>query len=190
MPLRFFQSPAMRQRRSPRHWALLRSVAGLGAALLITGAAGGLHLNGLALTTPAYAAESAGPPGFADIVQKVKPAVISVRVRLDGGSQTMGGGAPRMAQGSGFFISANGYAVTNNHVVDHATAVEITTNEGKTYTAEVVGTDAKTDVALLKVEGHADFPYVTFSSAPTRVGDWVLVVGNPFGLGGTGAAGF
>src|ERR1700674_1781397 len=185
MPSHLSQEPATPKHRFPRRWALLSSVAGLGAALLITGATGGLHRNGLDLTTPARAAENAGPPEFADIVQKVKPAVISVRVRLDDRSQAIGGNAPRMAQGSGFFISANGYAVTNNHVVDHATAVEITTNEGKTYTAEVVGTNAKTDVALLKVEGHADFPYVTFSNTPARVGEWVLVVGNPFGLGGT-----
>jgi serine protease Do len=189
MPSHPCQEPATPKHRSPRRWALMTSVTGLGAALLITGAAGGLHLDRLDLIAPAYAAESAGPPGFADIVQKVKPAVISVRVRLDAAPQISGSNAPRMAQGSGFFISANGYAVTNNHVVDHATAVEITTNEGKSYRAEVVGTDAKTDVALLKVEGHADFPYVTFSNAPTRVGDWVLVVGNPFGLGGTVTAG-
>jgi serine protease Do len=170
-----------------RRWALLSSVTG--AALLITGAAGPLHLPGLDLVTPAYSAESAGPPGFADIVQKVKPAVLSVRVRLGGGQQTVGGGGQGVALGSGFFISADGYAVTNNHVVDHATTVEITTNDGKTYTANVVGTDAKTDVALLKVNGHADFPFVTFATTPTRVGDWVLVVGNPFGLGGTVTAG-
>jgi serine protease Do len=170
-----------------RRWALLSSVTG--AALLISGAAGPLHLPGLDLVTPAYAAESAGPPGFADIVQKVKPAVLSVRVRLGGGQQTVGGRGQGVALGSGFFISADGYAVTNNHVVDHATAVEVTTSDGKTYTADVVGTDAKTDVALLKVNGHGDFPYVTFASTPTRVGDWVLVVGNPFGLGGTVTAG-
>jgi serine protease Do len=189
MPSHPCQEPATPKHSFPRRWTRLTSVIGLGAALLITGAAGGRHSAGLDLVTPVHAAESAGPAGFADIVQKVKPAVISVRVRLDAGPQMSGGNAPRMAQGSGFFISANGYAVTNNHVVEHATAVEITTNEGKTYAAEVVGTDTKTDVALLKVEGRADFPYVTFASTPIRVGDWVLVVGNPFGLGGTVTAG-
>jgi serine protease Do len=189
MPSHPSQEPATSKHRSARRFTRLSSATGLGAALLITGAAGALHLNGLGLTTPAYAAESAGPPGFADIVQKVKPAVVSVRVRLDGRSPADGGNAPRMAQGSGFFISADGYAVTNNHVVAQATAVEITANDGKTYTAGVVGTDARTDVALLKVEGRADFPYVTFANKPMRVGDWVLVVGNPFGLGGTVTAG-
>src|ERR1700730_2507420 len=168
MPSHSSQEPATSKHFSARRFARLSSATALGAALLITGAAGALHLHGLGLTTPAYAAENAGPPGFADVVQKVKPAVVSVRVRLDGGN------GARLAQGSGFFISADGYAVTNNHVVAQATAVEITTSEGKTYAAGVVGTDAKTAVALLKVEGRADFPYGTFSNKPTRVGDWVL----------------
>ena len=94
-----------------------------------------------------------------------------------------------MAQGSGFFISADGYIVTNNHVVDHATEVTVTTNEGKTLDAKVIGTDPKTDLALLKVKGDSDFPFVGFASQAPRVGDWVIAVGNPFGLGGTVTAG-
>ena len=94
----------------------------------------------------------------------------------------------RMAQGSGFFITADGYIVTNNHVVDHATEVTITTADGKTMPAKVIGVDSKTDLALLKAQG-ADFPFVTFASQPPRVGDWVIAVGNPFGLGGTVTAG-
>ena len=69
----------------------------------------------------------------------------------------------RMGQGSGFFISADGYAVTNNHVVDKAESVEVTTDDGKTYTAKVIGTDPKTDLALIKVEGRSDFPHVTLA---------------------------
>jgi serine protease Do len=91
--------------------------------------------------------------------------------------------------GSGFFISADGYAVTNNHVVDHAKSVEITTDDGKTYTAKVIGTDAKTDLALIKVDGKSDFTYVNFESDAPRVGDWVVAVGNPYGLGGSVTAG-
>ena len=91
--------------------------------------------------------------------------------------------------GSGFFISADGYAVTNNHVVDHAKSVDITTDDGKTYTAKVIGTDAKTDLALIKVEGKSDFAYVDFETETPRVGDWVVAVGNPYGLGGTVTAG-
>jgi len=94
-----------------------------------------------------------------------------------------------MAQGSGFFISADGYAVTNNHVVEKAESVEVTTDDGKTYTAKVIGTDPRTDLALIKVEGRSDFPFVKLSDNAPRVGDWVLAVGNPFGLGGTVTAG-
>ena len=103
-----------------------------------------------------------------------------------------GGQAPKRfgeALGSGFFISPDGYAVTNNHVVDHAKSVSITTDDGKVYTAKVIGTDPKTDVALIKVDGRSDFPFVKLASSSPRIGDWVLAVGNPFGLGGTVTAG-
>ena len=171
---------------------------------------------------------AARPVGFADIVEKVKPAVVSVRVKVEAGPQLssdnfqmpqggqgspfefffkrfgmpdgkggpgMGGpGAPNrhnftMGQGSGFFISPDGFAVTNNHVVDKAETVEVTTDEGKTYTAKVIGTDPRTDLALIKIEGRSDFPYVRLADASPRIGDWVLAVGNPFGLGGTVTAG-
>ena len=92
------------------------------------------------------------------------------------------------AQGSGFFISADGYIVTNDHVVDHATEVTVTTSDGKSMPAKVIGVDSKTDLALLKAQG-SDFPYVNFASQAPRVGDWVIAVGNPFGLGGTVTAG-
>jgi serine protease Do len=92
-------------------------------------------------------------------------------------------------QGSGFFITADGYAVTNNHVVDKADTVEVTADDGKNYTAKVIGTDPRTDIALIKVEGRSDFPYVHLAEKSPRVGDWVLAVGNPFGLGGTVTAG-
>ena len=92
------------------------------------------------------------------------------------------------AQGSGFFITADGYAVTNNHVVDKAKAVEITTDDGKTYDAKVVGA-ARTDLALIKVDGRSDFPYVKLAETSPHIGDWVVAVGNPFGLGGTVTAG-
>jgi serine protease Do len=94
-----------------------------------------------------------------------------------------------MAQGSGFFISPDGYAVTNNHVVERGQKVEIKADNGKTYTAKVIGSDPRTDIALLKADGPGDFPYVTFADKLPRVGDWVLAVGNPFGLGGTVTAG-
>src|SRR5262249_25420366 len=92
-------------------------------------------------------------------------------------------------EGSGFFISRDGYAVTNYHVVDHAKTVEVTTDDGTKYAAKVVGTDPGSDLALIKVDGKNDFTYVNFADQEPRIGDWVVAVGNPFGLGGTVTAG-
>ncbi len=196
-------------------------------------AVGAVTIEALPLSTyPAVAAAtvaSPGPASFADVVDHVKGAVVSVKVKMeetnasdDGDSQDsqampniprgsplekffrqfgapgMGEhfGAPQherphtgMAQGSGFFISPDGYIVTNNHVVDHATDVTVTTSDGKTIPARVIGTDPKTDLALLKIKEGSDYPYVSFASQAPRVGDWVIAVGNPFGLGGTVTAG-
>jgi serine protease Do len=194
---------------SHRRWVLLASAGSLGIALLIGGpGAGQTPLPSLA--TAAHAEAAAQPAGFADIVAKVKPAVFSVRVKMQNAAMEDGNSAQdnslnrffrqfgmpnqserhvTQAEGSGFFISADGYAVTNNHVVDHATSVRVTTDDGQSYNAKVIGTDPKTDLAVIKVEGNKEFPYVKFASHPPRVGDWVLPVGNPFGLGGTVTAG-
>ena len=94
-----------------------------------------------------------------------------------------------MGEGSGFFISSDGYIVTNNHVVDHAKSVTVTTQDGKTLDAKVVGTDPKTDLALIKVNEAGDYPFVAFSKETPRIGDWVVAIGNPYGLGGTVTAG-
>ena len=94
-----------------------------------------------------------------------------------------------MGEGSGFFVSADGYIVTNNHVVDHAKTVTVTTQDGKTLDAKVVGTDPKTDLALIKVNESGDYPFVAFSKEQPRIGDWVVAIGNPYGLGGTVTAG-
>jgi len=154
------------------------------------------------------------PVGFADIVEKVKPAVISVRVKIDRpaspdasdddlpfppgspferffrrfGMPNTHGHEVITGQGSGFFITRDGYAVTNNHVVHDAENVQVTTDDGKTHLAKVIGTDPRTDLALIKVDG-GDFPFVKLADSSPRVGDWVLAVGNPFGLGGTVTAG-
>jgi len=211
----------------PRRLALLASVAGLSMAVLAAAPGGNRLINLPAWTASAQAAEAAqAPAGFADLVGKVKPAVISVRVKIDddGGNAAVtqrdsdedsdqsgspfdqfrpfgfrgpGGfrnGMPHPHQvitgeGSGFFISPDGYAVTNNHVVDHAKSVQVTADDGTIYTAKVVGTDQKTDLALIKVDGKKDFSYVKFADQPPRIGDWVVAVGNPFGLGGTVTAG-
>jgi serine protease Do len=218
-----FQAP----RRSPlsaRRLALMASVAaGLGIAIYgFSSPSGGFDVLG----TPAHAevgsavSSAAQPTGFADMVERVKPSVISVKVTMkekvsDASSDDDGAGSPMerffrqfggpdgtpqnpgrggrhgemMAQGSGFFISSDGFAVTNNHVVEGADKVEITTDAGKTYTAKVIGTDSRTDLALIKVEGSSEFPFVKLSEGKARTGDWVLAVGNPFGLGGTVTAG-
>ncbi|MDR3227357.1 MAG: Do family serine endopeptidase [Prevotellaceae bacterium] len=93
------------------------------------------------------------------------------------------------ASGSGVIISADGYIVTNNHVIDRATEVEVTLNDKKTYTAKVIGADPATDVALLKIDA-ANLPYLTFGNSDNvKIGEWVLAVGNPFDLTSTVTAG-
>ncbi len=94
-----------------------------------------------------------------------------------------------LGQGSGFFISADGYVVTNNHVVQDASYVVVVTEDGQEYSAEIIGTDPRTDLALLKTD-RVDAPFVAFADPEDiEVGQWVIAVGNPFGLGGTVTAG-
>src|SRR5262249_25409737 len=93
------------------------------------------------------------------------------------------------AQGAGFFISPDGYAVTSNHVMEHSKRAEITADDGTTYTAQLVGSDPLSDLAVIKVECRAAFPHVRFADRPARSGDWVIAIGSPFGLGGTVTAG-
>ena len=94
--------------------------------------------------------------------------------------------SPRVTtQGSGFFITADGYAVTNRRVVENDKMAEVKTDDQKTYSAKVIGTDPVSDLALLKVEGRNDLPHVRLADKPPRVGDWILAIGNPLGLGGT-----
>jgi serine protease Do len=204
---------------SVRRLALLATtIAGLSAGAYFV--APGVTFNtpsALAQNLSQEARTLAQPIGFADIVEKVKPAVISVRVKSEAkpqlsmdrelpfpkGSQMeqffRRFGMPNMpnaprgrnfvsGQGSGFLISADGYAVTNNHVVDGATNVEVAFDDGKTYSAKVIGTDPRTDLALIKIDGD-NFPFVRLGDKAPRIGDWVLAVGNPFGLGGTVTAG-
>ncbi len=113
------------------------------------------------------------------------------------GKSGPGGQAPKdqglgrkyMATGSGFAITADGYFVTNNHVVEGATKVTVVFDNGDEKPAKIVGTDERSDLAVVKVDGLTDQPFVNFASEDVRVGDWVVAVGNPFGLGGTVTAG-
>ena len=153
--------------------------------------------------------------GFAPLVEHVMPSVVSVEVKYqpaaaDGagrddippqmreffeqfpqfrdrfeGPRSRGGSAV----GSGFVISADGYVVTNNHVVKDASEVKLKFQGGAEYDAKVIGTDSKTDLALLKINADKTFDYVPLTETDSKVGDWVMAVGNPFGLGGTVTAG-
>jgi len=160
-----------------------------------------------------------GAPSFATLIERVKPAVVSVKVKIAnassedngvqmdnlppeiqqflkrfGGAGGMNGGMqqksqPMIGEGSGFFVSADGYIVTNNHVVENAKTVSVTMDNGKTLDAKVVGADPKTDVAVIKVNEPGDYPFVSFAKEMPRIGDWVVAIGNPYGLGGTVTAG-
>jgi serine protease Do len=167
------------------------------------------------------------PLSFADVIEKVKPSVVSISVVAGGGKVASKGGnnkmpegfpdvpedspfyeffknlpkefknmpqrqQPTQAQGSGFIISPDGYVVTNNHVIDGATKIQVSFDDQEKLDAELIGTDPRTDVALLKIKPsatHKQFHAVKFADKPGRVGDWALAVGNPFGLGGTVTAG-
>ena len=188
-----------RNKTLPRHRLILLASAGvLGATMLFAGPGGYLPTSIPSSVSSARAADSTvtQPASFADLVAKVKPAVVSVRVKIDESAkmtglnqndqenmpftpdspmekffQQFGQNLPNGMQrhqmltgvGSGFFISPDGYAVTNNHVVDSAKSVQVTTDDGTIYTAKVIGTDPKSDIALIKVEGKKDFPYVKFA---------------------------
>ncbi|MGL4322456.1 MAG: trypsin-like peptidase domain-containing protein [Beijerinckiaceae bacterium] len=206
------------------------------AAAMAIGVASGLALVPAFSQNTAPAAQALARPAalapvsFADVVERVSPAVVSVKITaaravassdgdgdfdpralpddhplrrfFDRGERGRGFGpfAERgdrrqrperraQSQGSGFFISADGEIVTNNHVVEGATDVEIVTNDGRTLQAKVVGSDPRTDLALLKVKNGGTFPFVSLTKTAPRIGDWVLAVGNPFGLGGTVTSG-
>src|SRR5580658_4803193 len=167
-----------------------------------------------ASTAPVFAPPPGAPESFADIFERVSPAVVSIHVTSKVDIQALkrsipgfenfpfeivpkGGGdgddarpPPKQeSSGSGFFISQDGYIVTNNHVVDGADDIKVVTKDGTELKATVVGRDEGTDLAVLKVQG-ADFPFVAFETAvKPRVGDWVVAVGNPFDLNSTATAG-
>ncbi|MEH6718950.1 MAG: Do family serine endopeptidase [Aurantimonas endophytica] len=209
---------------------------GVLAGVLAAGVAGSVLVGGIVSNTAPVLAEPVKVEapvenfGFADVVEKVSPAVVSVRVTQDiapaadrrselatpfdnlpedhplrrffdvpGGPGGPGGPGvnprrePRnaMGQGSGFFISDDGYVVTNNHVVEGGSKYTVVMDDGTEFDAKLIGTDPRTDLALLKIDdADRTFTYVEFDSDDAvRVGEWVVAVGNPFGLGGSVTAG-
>ncbi len=217
--------------KSSRKTALIVGVAAAAsvAAAAFAGAGGAISFPGFAQdaqlpltkasTAPLFQPPPGAPLSFADIFERVSPAVVSIEVTSQvprantslqqfgfppgfpidpemlqpqpPGRGGRGGGATREARssGSGFFISADGYLVTNHHVVENATDIKIVLKDKRELKATVVGTDQATDLAVIKVEGR-NFPFVNFENSSTpRVGDWVITIGNPFGLGGTATAG-
>ena len=202
-----------------------RSTVLASVAVAALAAAGAFADGALTSSHPAHAApvvtsdlNAQGAPSFATLIERVKPAVVSVKVKIANASSADNGvqmdnlppeiqqflkrfggtggmnGAPQrsqpmMGEGSGFFVSADGYIVTNNHVVQNAKTVTVTMDNGKSLDAKVVGTDPKTDVAVIKVNEPGDYPFVSFAKETPRIGDWVVAIGNPYGLGGTVTAG-
>ena len=182
----------------------------------------GVAPEGAVNARPIPSAAVAAPVSFADVVERVAPAVVSIEVEGKAGPRRIGlggddddgdgGGAPQgmppelrrffqqlpqqqqpaqpmRGAGSGFFISSDGYLVTNNHVVEGADKITVHTADERTFTARLIGRDPATDLAVIKVDAR-DLPFVSFEDrAKPRVGDWVVAVGNPFNLGGTATAG-
>ena len=169
---------------------------------------------------PALQAAALGTPeSFAELAEQISPSVVNITTSSVVAASTEDGpmvppgspfeeffrdfmdrqgpggrpdNAPRRsdALGSGFVISADGYIVTNNHVIEGADEIQIEFFSGETLDAKVVGTDEKTDIALLKVEADAPLPFVSFgNSDEMRVGDWVMAMGNPLGQGFSVSAG-
>jgi serine protease Do len=190
----------------------LGALVGVSAARILTSQSPSMRLWPTSVVAPLAAQPNSPAASFADVVDTVKPAVIGVQTKLavqldDRGPPSLRDQLPRRfgtrppdsppqrpdrtvtAQGSGFFISADGYAVTNNHVVEDGGTIQVRTDDQKTYPAKIVGTDPATDLALLKVDGRTDFAHVKLADSMPRIGDWVLAIGNPFGLGGTVTAG-
>ena len=137
-------------------------------------------------------------PNFTTAAENTVNAVVHVKnVTLSSGQMTFedlffGRRSQRaqMGTGSGVIINADGYIITNNHVIDKSQKLTVTLNNNKTYEAEIIGSDVKTDIALLKIEADEDLPFVTFGdSDATKIGEWVLAVGNPFNLTSTVTAG-
>lgn len=155
----------------------------------------------------AQSAASASYPSFADLVEKLSPSVVNISTTqkpedLEGGDvvspknlpgedkQITPLGQEHYAMGSGFLLDEEGYIITNSHVIDHAEKINVILSDNSQHQAKVIGTDNKTDLALIKIDTDKKLMPVTLGdSDKIRVGDWILAIGNPFGLGGSVTAG-
>jgi serine protease Do len=196
-------------------------VLGLGASALLprpaaeTATAPPAHLEQVAArTVPPRMLEAGAPFSFADLVERVSPAVVTVTVEQEinaaagmnpqdlpepfrdffnqYGEQGKPFNIPRkaVAMGSGFIIDKSGFIVTNNHVVEGAKKITVKLSDGREFDAKLIGADAATDIALVKVKSDRSLPSVEFGDdRQVRVGDWVIAVGNPFGLSNSVTAG-
>ena len=204
---------------------------GISRQALAAALVGAVVMGGLAIAPKVFTPEAGAQPimieaprgaplSFADLIDRVEPAVVSVNVVTEREVGALADveqffeqfrGMPGLddfleerrreeedepqtregrSLGSGFFISEDGYVVTNNHVVENATEIEIVLKDGRDLDARLVGTDPQTDLAVLQVTEGGSYPYVSFGdSRAIRKGDWVVALGNPFGLGGTATAG-
>lgn len=170
-------------------------------------------LVALSLVSAPLAAQAAGPESVSVLAAELSPAVVNIGTsrQVPGGgglpfpeapegspledlfdelnpNRGQGGDAMREARslGSGFIISADGKIVTNNHVIEGAQEITVFLPDGRQLQAKLIGADEKTDLAVLKVEADGDLPFVEFGDSDTAdVGDWVMAIGNPFGLGGS-----
>ena len=160
------------------------------------------------ISLPAMSYAHPAPDGFADLAERLSPAVVNISAaqHLDAGDglpdfpegsplerfNNIFGDAPRIANslGSGFIIDPSGIVVTNNHVINDADEVEVSLPDGRVFPAEIIGIDPVTDLAVLRMETNEAMPFVEFGDSDSaRVGDWVIAIGNPFGLGGSLTAG-
>jgi len=187
-------------------------ILGVGTAAWLAGSRVSTWRELYSWYNPAVGFQSAAlPVGFEDLVDRIKPTVVGVRAKVEQDADDedrpsgrdapstrsdvpmgrRGTSQPRTATtlGSGFFISSDGYAMTTSHLVRGGEKIEVTTDDGRSYPAKLVGADPKTDLALLKIEGEKEFPVAQIADKAPRIGEWVLAVGNPFGLGGTVTAG-
>lgn len=155
--------------------ALLAAAA---AACFAMPAAAQFYQSQAQLTPAVNRTQQDRPASIADLVERISPAVVNIKVTTDTGEVTSEG------QGSGFIISPSGEVVTNYHVIEGGNTIDVVFNNDVTFPAKIIGTDEETDLALLKITHNQPLPSVPFYEGDDiRIGDWVIAIGNPFGIG-------